>query len=210
VLQGQAIDFVPWNIIVDPSQTDHWVYIDDEWAAQDKIPVDYMLYRAFYFYLLEHAEFVLAENNLSHKVDDVFIKSLGTLYPGYDEKRLKASKLLEQEFQLQVIGKGYAGLGNSSYLSAVQEQQVTILGLQQSVADKTQEMNAVISAKKRLENDFEALLHLKNDIEQDLNVKGQKLSRIENSRTGKMLLRYYQLKEKLVKIMFAARSKKKD
>jgi GT2 family glycosyltransferase len=47
LLNGEAIDVTPWNIVVDP-ESGEWHSIDGEWRFEGVLPVDYVLWRGLH------------------------------------------------------------------------------------------------------------------------------------------------------------------
>lgn len=100
LLRGDSFDFTFWNVIWD-DHAKQYEYIDDEWKWKGVIPIDYMLFRSLYYYLLSRRAYVRAL--LPRKdAEDVLLSLIRQLYPQYDSQRNQENRLREERVQTTI------------------------------------------------------------------------------------------------------------
>jgi hypothetical protein len=97
LLRGDSFDFTFWNIIWD-DHARQYKYIDDEWQWKGAIPIDYVLFRSLYFYILSRRAYLRAL--LPRKdAEAVLVDMIRQLYSQYDSQRNQENRLREERVQ---------------------------------------------------------------------------------------------------------------
>jgi glycosyltransferase involved in cell wall biosynthesis/SAM-dependent methyltransferase len=97
LLRGDSFDFTFWNIIWE-DHAQQYKYIDDEWEWKGAIPIDYVLFRSLYYYILSRRAYLRAR--LPRKDADAVLMDLITqLYSQYDSQRHQKNRLQEERVQ---------------------------------------------------------------------------------------------------------------
>nr|MDO8135594.1 methyltransferase domain-containing protein [Candidatus Njordarchaeum guaymaensis] len=101
LLAGDSFDFTFWNIVWN-DRTKQYGFIDNEWEWKGRLPVDYVLFRSLYYFILSQRPYLrtrLPNTDLEATVVDL----IRELYPQYDWKRQEQNRLREEMVQSEVL-----------------------------------------------------------------------------------------------------------
>ena len=98
LVNGEAIDYTFWNIIIDSDNT--FNFIDKKWKSKDTLPADFILFRNLFNIYEKISPYLKNKNKKSF-----IIQMIQEIYPNYSEKRLIENLQSERLFQSFVSGK---------------------------------------------------------------------------------------------------------
>lgn len=102
LLKENALDYVPFNIVNDKG---NYLPIDLEWIADNRIPVDYMLFRVLFGLAKQQAPYLFRKITLADgDINAFFISIIQKFYPDYSQTRQLINRKKEEEFQSFVVG----------------------------------------------------------------------------------------------------------
>ena len=97
LVNGVAIDYTFWNIIVTSENT--LTLIDKKWRSKEPLPVDLILFRNLFNIFEKISPFFKNKNKKSFIID-----MIQDIYPQYSENRLTENLQFERQFQSFVSG----------------------------------------------------------------------------------------------------------
>ncbi len=140
LVNGEAIDYTFWNIIVSPENT--FNFIDKKWLSKEPLPADLILFRNVYHIFEKIGPFFKNKNkNL------FIIEMLQDIYPQYSEHRLTENFQFEALFQEFVSGKEQTYFPGSPSPYSVNEQidemRAQVININQTLASKEQQITDI-------------------------------------------------------------------
>lgn len=101
LVRPEAIDFLPCNIIV---KNERLLGIDHEWLCLRPISIDYILFRAILFFVVDQYPYIFSDSCIIGGMEAFIHSIISSFYPQYNTRRQDLNKKLEEEFQSVVSG----------------------------------------------------------------------------------------------------------
>lgn len=137
LLNSDAIDFVPCNIIVND---DGIFSVDHEWIYTRPLSADYVFFRAVFLFTCEQYPFILRNLSIpSENIDQWVMSIMKVFYPQYDIRRHELNRKREEEFQSIVSG-------NIIQIPTPEEFRITKDPLLQQIVQKDAQINSLLNS----------------------------------------------------------------
>jgi hypothetical protein len=96
LLEGEALDAVPSNIVVDP-ETGEWHAVDREWAFRGLLPLDFVIWRGLNDLVARYG--TLLGGSVASRTEQFTLDAIGGVFPSVQRSRLGVYAELEAYVQ---------------------------------------------------------------------------------------------------------------
>ena len=164
LVNGEAIDYTFWNIIVTSENT--LTLIDKKWRSKDPLTSDFILFRNLFNIFEKISPFLKNKNKKSF-----IIEMIQDIYPNYSEERLTANLQFERVFLSFVLGQEQNFTVDSLVQYSVNEQ----VHQNQDISAQVTNLNQALTVKNQQIQDISIQV---NNLTQTLAVKDQQIQEI--------------------------------